>query len=230
MRFDLKLGDCIELIKKIPDGSIDSIITDPPYHQGLTHNGKKGSFQDLIISKPFFKELFREFKRVLRKNGSLYFFTDFRGYAFYYPIMQGVLPVKNLLVWDKENGPGNYYSFSHELIMYAKERRENGGKGLGGAVIRMAGFSSGAKKTNGEKVHPTQKPVELIGKFIQDSTNEGDTVLDVFTGSGTTGVACARLKRNFIGFEIDEKYFEVGKKRIEDEYERVAKDSEETVL
>ncbi len=78
----------------------------------------------------------------------------------------------------------------------------------------IPGFSSGAKKTDGEKVHPTQKPVNLIKKLIQDGTTENDVVLDCFMGSGTTGVAAKVLNRKFIGYEIQEKYFDIAKKRI----------------
>lgn len=78
----------------------------------------------------------------------------------------------------------------------------------------MAAFSSGAKSTNGEKVHPTQKPVEIIEKMIQDSTEPGGVVLDTFMGSGTTAVACLRTGRNFIGFELDEGYHAIAQQRI----------------
>ena len=81
-------------------------------------------------------------------------------------------------------------------------------------ISDIPAFCCGAKKTNGEKIHPTQKPVELIGKFILDSTNEGDTVLDTFAGSGTTGVACVNLNRRFIGMELDNNYFKIAQGRI----------------
>lgn len=76
-----------------------------------------------------------------------------------------------------------------------------------------------SKKTNGEKVHPTQKPVELIQLFLSHATKPGDTVLDCFMGSGTTGVACVRDNRNFIGMELQEKYFLIAKERIEKEFQ-----------
>ncbi|MDO4765164.1 MAG: site-specific DNA-methyltransferase [Eubacteriales bacterium] len=209
--------DCFEGIQKVPDESVDVIIADPPYFQGMTHNGKRGEFEDLAISKPFFKELFKQYKRVLKKDGSVYFFTDWRGYAFYYPLMMEALPVKNLLVWNKNSGPGNYYGFFHELIIYAKQTPRNGGRGLGGNVINIQGFSLGAKKKDGEKIHPTQKPTELIEKLILDSTEKGELVLDTFMGSGTTAVAAIRTGRNFIGFEISEEYYQKAMKRIEAE-------------
>ena len=68
-------GDCIDLLPKIPDGSINTIVTDPPYFLGMTHNGKRGSFNDLVICKPFYAKLFTEYKRVLKPDGCVYFFA-----------------------------------------------------------------------------------------------------------------------------------------------------------
>lgn len=207
----LKHGDCLELMKEIPDESIDLIVSDPPYFLGMTHNGQKGDFNDLAICKPFFMNLFAEYNRVLKSTGRVYFFTDWRGYAFYYPLLSESIPVRNLIVWDKKSGAGNQYNFSHEFIMYSTKKPINQG---GSNVWRETAFSSGAKKTNGEKVHPTQKPIELIERIITDATNEGELVLDTFMGSGTTGVACKNTNRKFIGMELQEKYFEIAKRRL----------------
>ena len=208
-------GDCIDLLPKIPDGSINSIITDPPYFLGMTHNGQKGCFNDLAICKPFYQKLFTEYKRVLKPDGCVYFFCDWRSYAFYYPIMNGILGVKNMLVWDKKSGPGNFYNYQHELILFTTKRNALNVKGSYNIITGILSFSNGAKKTNGEKIHPTQKPIELIEKFIRDSTDSGDTVLDSFAGSGTTGVACINTDRRFIGIELDDNYFAIAKQRIE---------------
>ena len=123
--------------------------------------------------------------------------------------MDGILGVKNMLVWDKHSAPGNFYNYQHELVMFTTMRNAFNVKGTHSVISDIPAFCTGAKKTNGEKVHPTQKPVELIGKFILDSTNEGDTVLDTFAGSGTTGVACVNLNRRFIGMELDDNYFKI---------------------
>lgn len=208
--------DCIDGIKEIPSGSVNLIVTDPPYFLGMTHNGQKGTMTDLAICRPFFETLFKEFNRVLTPDGKVYFFTDWRGYAFYYPILAQPIPVKNLLVWDKVSGAGNNYAFHHELVIFGAKSPVNIG---GSNVIRLKGFSGGAKRTNGEKVHPTQKPVEIIEKFILDASKEGDTVLDCFMGSGTTAVACVRTGRNYIGFEIQEKYIEIALDRLRIEKE-----------
>lgn len=204
--------DCLEGLKKIGDKTIDCIITDPPYFLGLTHNGKRACFNDLNIAEPFFKALFNEYKRVLKDKHSIYFFTDWRGYAFYYPVFDKILGAKNLLVWDKGSGAGNRYSYSHELAIFSAN------KNVGGlSVINdIKAFSGGAKRTNGEKVHPTQKPIELIEKFILDSTDEGAIILDTFSGSGTTAIAAKRTNRQFIGFEIDEDYYDISLKRLKE--------------
>lgn len=205
-------GDCLEKIKEIETGSVDLIATDPPYFLGMTHNGQKGTFQDLAICRPFWESLAEEFKRVLKADGEFYIFTDWRGYAFYYPIFASILPVKNLIVWDKKSGAGNFYTYTHEFIIYGTMCNKNK---KGTNVWREPAFSSGAKKTNGEKVHPTQKPVELMEKIILNSSEQGGTVLDCFMGSGTTGVACVNTGRRFIGIELDHKYYKIAKQRID---------------
>jgi len=208
-------GDCLEFIGKIEDQSINSVITDPPYFLGMTHNGQKGCFNDLAICKPFYEKLFTEYRRILKPDGCVYFFCDWRSYAFYFPIMYGILGVKNMLVWDKKSGPGNFYSYQHELVIFTTKRNGFNVKGTYSIISGIPSFSSGAKKTNGEKIHPTQKPIELIEKFILDSTNEGDVILDTFMGSCTTGVACINTDRRFIGMELDDNYFTIAKTRIE---------------
>lgn len=216
--------DCLEGLKEIPDNSVDLVVTDPPYFLSMGHAGDRDNarkimgtsnrtFNDLAIAKPFYSQLFQEYRRVLKEDGSFYFFTDWRGYAFYFPIINAELPVRNLIVWDKKSGPGSYYSFAHELIIFGTAAPKLKNKG-GTNVCRVPAFCSGAKSTNGEKVHPTQKPVELIQKFIEDATDPGAVVLDTFMGSGTTAVACLRTGRNYIGFELDEKYHAIAMERI----------------
>ena len=206
-------GDCIELLPKIPDTSIDVIITDPPYFLGMTHNGQKGCFNDLVICKPFYEKLFTEYKRVLKPDGCVYFFCDWRSYAFYYPIFDKIFNIKNMLVWLKHGRPNqNYYGFGHELVIFAGKIKK---PTISNVITDIKSFNFGADKTNGGKVHPTQKPVELIEKFILDSTNDSDIVLDTFAGSGTTGVACINTGRRFVGIELDDDYFEIAKGRIE---------------
>lgn len=220
--------ECLEGLKEIPDNSVDLIVTDPPYFVNMGHAGSKTNvvksknsaqlnsnrtFNDLAICTPFYKQLFAEYARVLKEDGSFYFFTDFKGYAYYFPLLNAALPVRNLIVWDKKSGPGSFYAFAHEFIVFGtyKSKTKNG---VGTNVWRMAGFNSGAKSTNGEKQHVTQKPWELIARAIEDSTEPGDVVLDTFMGSGTTAVACIKTGRSYIGFELDEQYHAIAQQRI----------------
>ena len=225
--------DCLEGLKEIPDKSVDLVVTDPPYFLTMGHAGSRDNtrastdmvnsnraFNDLAIARPFYQQLFREFRRVLKDDGAFYYFTDWRGYAFYFPIMAAELPVRNMIVWDKKSGPGSYYTFAHELVIFGTWRPKL--KNPGGTNIwRMPAFCSGAKSTDGEKVHPTQKPVALIEKMINDSTDPGAVVLDTFMGSGTTAVACLRTGRNYIGFELDEKYHAIAQQRVADEVDHL---------
>lgn len=220
--------DCLEGLKEVPDGSVDLIVTDPPYFLSMGHAGSKTNatrsseqlnsnraFNDLAICTPFYRQLFAEYARVLKPDGSFYFFTDFRGYAYYFPLLNEALPVRNLIVWDKKSGPGSFYSFAHEFIVFGTYKGKTK-SGVGTNVWRMAAFSSGSAKTNGEKVHPTQKPWEVIAKCIEDSTEPGAVVLDTFMGSGTTAVASIKTGRNYIGFELDEGYHATAQQRIAD--------------
>ena len=206
-------GECIDLLPKIPDSSINTIITDPPYFLGMTHNGTRGCFNDLVICKPFYEKLFAEYKRVLRPDGCVYFFCDWRSSAFYYPIFDKIVQAHNLLVWVKHGRPTQYhYGYGTEFILFSGKIKKSS---VTNVITDIKSFNLGAEKTNGEKVHPTQKPIELMEKFIIDSTDVGDTVLDTFAGSGTTGIACIRTGRKFIGMELNDRYFEIAKNRIE---------------
>lgn len=208
--------NCLDGIRQIGGGSIQAIICDPPYFLGMTHDGHSAQMADLSICLPFYRELFKEFKRVLTPDGCLYWFCDWRSYAFYFQLFDEIKP-RNLIVWDKRSGCGSFYTNEHELIVFATNNNSLRLKSARNIIREIPSFSSGAKKTNGEKVHPTQKPVELIEKIILDSTKPGDTVLDCFMGSGTTAVAARRTGRNFYGFEQQHKYAEIGNKRLENE-------------
>jgi len=229
--------ECLEGLAAIPDNSVDLIVTDPPYFLSMGHAGSKTNaknseqlnsnraFNDLAICTPFYKQLFAEYARVLKEDGSFYFFTDFRGYAYYFPLINAALPVRNLLVWDKMSGPGSFYSFAHEFIIFGTYKSKTKG-GVGTNVWRMKAFNSGAQSTNGGKQHPTQKPWEVVAKAIEDSTEPGAVVLDTFMGSGTTAVACIKTGRNYIGFELDEGYHAIAQKRITEALDEVLEDAE----
>ena len=213
-------GDCLELMKEIPSDSVDLILTDPPYCIGTTSNGKQGNFTDNNLIKPFFDILFSEYKRVAKSTAAIYINTDWRTYPFLYPILQKYFDVRNLIVWDYEwIKAGAHYRFSHEFIIYCimpECKRTFSASERDVWRIKPINF------TDKNKLHNAQKPIELCEKAIINSSKEGDIVLDTFMGSGTTGVACVRNKRDFIGIEIDEHYFSIAKERIEKEASQIS--------
>lgn len=214
--------DCLEGMKNLPDGSIDLIATDPPYCVGASSNGTKSSFTDFNLMRPFFEQCFNEWRRILKDGGHAYCCTDWRTYPFLYPLIIKYLTVRNLIVWDFNwIKAGNFYRPTHELIIFAtngKSKRTFSNCESDVWRVRTINY------TDPNKLHPSQKSVELMERMIKNSSLEGDTVLDPFAGSATTAVACINLNRNFIGYELDEKYFDIAKKRID---EALAKKAQE---
>ena len=205
--------DCLEGIEKLADNSIDLICTDPPYCVGTTSNGLKGNFLDNNLIVPFFKQLFSQWRRVLKDGGHIYINNDWRTYPFLYPIVNQYFIQRNLIVWKKADYPsaGNWYRFNHEFIMFAtngKNKREFS------AAERDVWNIALNETYPSNRLHQSQKPLELIEKMIKNSSHEGDVVLDCFMGSGTTAVACIKNNRHFIGFELDEKYYNIANERI----------------
>lgn len=181
----------------------------------MTHNTKeRAALADLAICEPFYHELFSQFDRVLRPDGCVYWFCDWRSQGFYLSVMQQHLPVRNLIVWDKGCGPGNFYTNEHEFILFATKNSRFHCKGARNILRGIPAFSSGAKRTDGDMVHPAQKPVALISRLITDSTPEGGTVLDCFMGSGTTAVAAILTGRNFYGCELQRRYVDIAEQRL----------------
>lgn len=204
--------DCLEGMKKIADGSVDLIATDPPYCVGASSNGVKSSFSDFNLLRPFWEQCFGEWQRILKDGGHVYCCTDWRTYPFLYPIMIKYFRVRNLIVWDFNWAKaGNWYRPTHEFIMFATKgecKRKFPPTETDVWKIRCINY------TNPNKLHGSEKPIELMEKMIVNSTAEGELVLDSFLGSGTTAVAAINLNRRFIGYEIDEKYYEIAKKRM----------------
>ena len=209
--------EALSMLKKLRGGVVNTIICDPPYFTGMTHNTKElATLADLAICEPFYHELFSQFDRVLSPDGCLYWFCDWRSQGFYLSVMQQHLPVRDLLVWDKNAGPGCYYTNEHEFILFATKNNRFHCKGARNIIHGIPGFATGARKTDGDKLHPSQKPLELISRLIADSTAPGGTVLDCFMGSGTTAVAARLTGRNFYGCELQQRYVDIANRRLAD--------------
>ena len=201
-------GDCLELMKNIPDGSVDLVLTDPPYGIkadkgsagfGVAKGRKyKGNWDSKIPPKEVFDEMFRIGKNVIIFGGNYF--------AHYLP------PSKHWIVWDKKGDIAFQNPFADCELIYTSFN-----KVVKKIVFKQQGFITDSKD---KRCHPTQKPTELVEMLIKEYSKEGNTILDCFMGSGTTGVACVNTNRNFIGIELDEGYFNIAKKRIEEAIDR----------
>ena len=240
-------GDCLELMKDIPDKSVDMILCDLPY-------GTTDCKWDSVIP---FEPLWENYNRVIKDNGAIVLFGS--------EPFSSALRMSNLTmykydwVWDKVQG-ANFLNVKYQplknienIMVFSKGRITNGRRQpikynpqgvVKNNIVKTnpsdyAGtFSSSSIKkgkqyiTTGtgypkcviqftkdkSSLHPTQKPVALLVYLIKTYTNKGDVVLDNCMGSGSTGVACVNTGRNFIGIELDEGYFNIAKKRIEEAY------------
>lgn len=237
VNINLMLGDCLERMKEIPDGSVDLVLTDPPY-------GTTACKWDAVIP---LEPMWEQVQRVLKKNGAAVFtasqpFTSAL-------VMSNVDWFKYEWVWSKTQATGHLNAWrrpmrQHEDILvfsggsptYTPQIADKPKANRRPVTARTKGSDCyGAHKLNAHRcppdksmprsivnfanqqrgLHPTQKPVALMEYLIRTYTNEGETVLDFTMGSGTTGVACVNTNRSFIGIERDPGYFEIAKKRIE---------------
>ena len=238
-------GDCLEVMKDIPDKSIDMILCDLPY-------GTTACKWDMVIP---FDKLWEQYNRIIKDNGAIVLFGS--------EPFSSQLRMSNLKnyrydwIWDKVVG-SNFVNAKYmplkvyeDIIIFYKQRptynpqmteRDSKNGRVSGKSKQIKNNINGVKQiksnTNGKKkyptnkieinrlekelnskyiIHPTQKPVALLEYLIKTYTNENELVLDNCMGSGSTGVACKHTNRKFIGIELDDNYFEIAKKRIEEE-------------
>lgn len=220
----IKQGDCLELMKEIPDGSIDLILTDPPYNIA-----RKNNFQTMGRSGIDFGEWdkgfdqyawLREIPRILSKDGSVIIFNDWKnvGEIARYCELLGLV-IKDLLRWQKTNPmPRNRdrrYITDFECAIWLTNKKAKWTFHRQSETYQRPMFEHSVV-SGSEKVHPTQKPIKLLEELLLIHSNVHDIVLDPFMGSGSTPIACMNTRRHYISFELDNGYFENAKKRIED--------------
>ena len=216
---DIRNADCMEVMAQMEGGSIDLIVTDPPYDfkhvKGGGHFGNRDYFGELIpISEGIGEEQLEEFMRVLKKP-NMYLWGNWKQIVKYLRYFDGMDVNTNLLSWHKSNPTplcANTWLSDTEYCLYVR------GKGVklhGGYkdhnTYWITPLNTTDKQTYG---HPTIKPIEIIAQMIKNSSKEGETVFDPYLGSGTTAVACKMLNRNCIGCEIEEKYIPIINKRL----------------
>ena len=221
-KFELWQGDCLELMKNIPDGSVDLVLTDPPYlcdysrHDSMSRFSKKivndenNSANELMIER-----YLHECYRVMKYNTAIYCFCNYKKIDFFKQQIENAgFNLKNIIIWDKQrNGMGDLsttFGYSYEFIIFASKGQP---KIRGKRISDVWRFSRVNPK---EQTHQNQKPIDLLKQAIEKSSDEGEVVFDGFMGSGSTGVACVNTNRHFIGIELDDGYFNIAKKRIEE--------------
>lgn len=256
---DLRLGDCLELMKDIPDCSVDLTVTSPPYDNLRTYNG---NIEQWNFEK--FKEIAKELYRVTANGGVVVWVvgdatikgsetgTSFRQALHF---MDCGFNLHDTMIWEKTGmlpTQDRYYNIFEYMFVFSKGKPKamnficdhkttaggriqkkdaciNKGKQKDGAGTFVRNEYS--RRTNIWRItigknketqgHPAPFPEQLAKDHIITWSNEGDAVLDCFMGSGTTGVACVNTNRNFIGIELDEGYFNIAKKRIEEAQSKI---------
>lgn len=242
---DLRMyqGNALELLRQEKSETFDLIFADPPYflsNNGVTcQSGKmvsvnKGDWDKastLEDMHTFNMEWLGECRRLLKPNGTLWVTgTAHNIFSVGYALQTLGYKILNDIAWHKVNPPPNlscrYFTHATETILWARReqkskhtfnyedmKRENKGKQMQSLWYIKPPSTHEKRHTK----HPTQKPEALLERIITAASNSGDLILDPFCGSGTTGVACAKLGRRFVGFELDENYLTIASKRIEDE-------------
>lgn len=227
----LQLGDSSNLIRKIPTGSIDLILTDPPYNLSLYSTGNiKCSWRKEINNdlaewdrRPFSPaDWVGEFKRILRPSGNIFAFTSYNLLGKWHEVFDPVFDTFQFMVWHKTNPVPKIlkagFLNSCELIvcLWNKGHTWNFSSQKGMHNFIEAPICMGAERWKNPH-HPTQKPLRVLGPIIQIASNPGDTVFDPFMGVGSAGVAALKSGRKFIGFEADERYFKAARERLKKE-------------
>ena len=232
---NLLQGDCLELMKNIPDESVDLIITDPPYLHvkgGMKSKNFKGTWKpdsNMVTNMSDFGEVeifnFLDTAMPKMKKVNMYIFCSKLQLVSYFKYISMNKKLKyDLLVWDKVKYTMKSSKFYTSDIEYVV-RIYQAGVSLRKVLVED-GTKSDINHYMKRQAHPqprgehgTMKPVNLIENFIRVASDEYDVVLDPFMGSGTTGVACKNLNRHFIGMELDEGYFNIAKERMENHEE-----------
>lgn len=225
---DLRKGDCLEVIKEIPNKSVDLIIIDPPYNINYCE------FDKNIID---YNILCKEFKRILKDNGGLIVFQGWSNVCKTKEIIEQYFKLKDWIIYDRIKGRGtrkSLVSTREDILWFVNNEKEYTYNKIPSKIKKKTmgmGEKNGCEYRALSNVwtdispivpwskertkHPTQKPVELLARCIKLWSDSENVILDCFMGSGTTGVACKILNRNFIGIEINEEYFEIAQNRIE---------------
>ncbi len=227
--YRIECGDSRDLIKQIPSQSVDFILTDPPYNIGSHSTGNislKGRAPinndlaewDYVDFHP--EEWVDEFIRVLKPSGNLFVFTTYNQLGEWYKCLDHRFDTSQFMIWHKTNPTPKIFKSgflnSCEMIFCCWNKKHTWNFI---SQAEMHNFIESPICMGSERIHsprhPAQKPTSILKKLIRIATNEGDMVFDPFMGVGSVGVAALSQNRRYIGYEIDEKYYDAAKIRIE---------------
>jgi site-specific DNA-methyltransferase (adenine-specific) len=210
---DLRLGDCLEVMKALPDGCVDAVVTDPPWT-----NYQTGRYDASAWHKPVklvAPNLYcPDISRIIRPGGAALIWCRWDTFPVLADSIHSAdMEVRNCVVWDKGNHTagdlnGNFGN-CHEMAAFAVKGKWHRPGAREENLWRVTHLFSKTKR-----YHPTEKPVSLMKRSVEALTYPGQIVIDPFMGSGTTGVACVKTGRSFIGIEEDPTYFAIAEKRI----------------
>ena len=220
-------GDCLEVMKDIPDKSVDCIITDPPYEIHYENNDWDKYFD--------IKTAIELCSQKIKDNGNILIFQGWSNVCETKQIMDKYWNIQNWIIWDRIKGRGALYNFTstrEDILWYCNGNKPTFNKINSNIKKITSGFRKNGEDNRSlsnvwydispivawgkEKVnHPTQKPIKLIERLVKIFSNENDIILDFCMGSGSTGVACYNTNRHFIGIEKDDNYFKLAKERID---------------
>jgi DNA modification methylase len=221
--FELHLGDCLEILPTLAADSVDAVVTDPPYGIGYassrtTRIGGEPRKNGNSFGKDVFCDEWLSLTYTIQKNNTpFYVFTRWDVIEKWKASIERTgYKVVQRLIWDKAHwkmGDLRYYGSQIEDILFCRKGtpKMQYDKRCGNIFKASSGYLP-----EGQYDHPTQKPASVIRDWVEDSTKQGDTILDPFMGSGTTGVACMQTGRNFIGIEIEPKYYDIAERRIKE--------------
>ena len=210
--------DCLEGMKHIPDGSVDLIVTDPPYLMNYKTGRRKDKthrFNDVILNddnEQLITDYVKECYRIMKEDTAMYLFCSSNKVDFFKRELEKLFSIKNMIIWVKNNHTAgdleSAFGRKYEIVFLVNkgQRKFNG--------ERLTDIWEFPKVSSDGQLHQNQKPIELIKRCIKKHSNVGDVVFDGFMGSGTTAAAALDTNRNYIGFELDVYYFNVAEKRI----------------
>ena len=222
---DIRLGNAIELIKSLPAESIDCVVTDPPYR--VTQRGNAGNTGGMLTKEMYIQgrvfaendvkinDFASEPYRVLKEQTHCYVMSNQINLQPYLNELTRVgFKITRVLVWDKGNKITNmFYMGQVEFIIFCRKGKSKRVNNCGISDL-IAIPNKKTKRKDGTNYHDTEKPVALMQLFVEQSTTEGDVILDPFVGIGATAVACAKTGRRFIGYELDKTYYAVAVGRV----------------